>query len=147
MPSSEIARLYGISTFSFLRNLHTVAHSGYINFIPTNIIRRFSFSILQFKKKEEEKRITFPKGVGKCLLLFSLSYEKSTTCGSEVKLSPELSHPLLRRCDIQVNSRPKDEDEIRQVQLWKGRPCLLLPGNGNPLQYSCLENPMDRGAW
>ena len=20
-------------------------------------------------------------------------------------------------------------------------------GHGNPLQYSCLENPMDRGAW
>ena len=20
-------------------------------------------------------------------------------------------------------------------------------GNGNPLQYSCLENPMDRGSW
>ena len=26
---------------------------------------------------------------------------------------------------------------------------LYLPGegNGNPLQCSCLENPMDRGAW
>ena len=24
---------------------------------------------------------------------------------------------------------------------------LLAEGNGNPLQYSCLENPMDRGAW
>ena len=23
----------------------------------------------------------------------------------------------------------------------------LGKGNGNPLQYSCLENPMDRGAW
>ncbi|XP_060261876.1 testisin-like isoform X2 [Ovis aries] len=23
----------------------------------------------------------------------------------------------------------------------------LLEGNGNPLQYSCLENPMDGGAW
>ena len=25
----------------------------------------------------------------------------------------------------------------------------FLPGegNGNPLQYSCLENPMDKGAW
>ena len=23
----------------------------------------------------------------------------------------------------------------------------LVGGNGNPLQYSCLENPMDRGAW
>ena len=24
---------------------------------------------------------------------------------------------------------------------------LSTPINGNPLQYSCLENPMDRGAW
>ena len=23
----------------------------------------------------------------------------------------------------------------------------LGEGNGNPLQYSCLKNPMDRGAW
>ena len=30
--------------------------------------------------------------------------------------------------------------------------CLCIPksggeGNGDALQYSCLENPMDRGAW
>ena len=28
--------------------------------------------------------------------------------------------------------------------------CIILncrEGNGTPLQYSCLENPMDRGAW
>ena len=24
---------------------------------------------------------------------------------------------------------------------------LLGKGNGTPLQYSCLENPMDRGGW
>ena len=24
---------------------------------------------------------------------------------------------------------------------------LFGEGNGTPLQYSCLENPMDRGAW
>ena len=24
---------------------------------------------------------------------------------------------------------------------------LFREGNGNPLQYSCLENPMDGGAW
>ena len=24
---------------------------------------------------------------------------------------------------------------------------LNVDGNGNPLQYSCLENPVDRGAW
>ena len=35
-----------------------------------------------------------------------------------------------------------------------GDPGLILglgrspgEGHGNPLQYSCLENPMDRGAW
>ena len=25
--------------------------------------------------------------------------------------------------------------------------CDIGEGNGNPLQYSCLENPRDRGAW
>ena len=25
--------------------------------------------------------------------------------------------------------------------------CNSREGNGNPLQYSFLENPMDRGAW
>jgi len=25
--------------------------------------------------------------------------------------------------------------------------CIMGEGNGIPLQYSCLENPMDRGAW
>ena len=35
-----------------------------------------------------------------------------------------------------------------------GDACLILgwgrsplEGNGNPFQYSCLENPMERGAW
>ena len=28
-----------------------------------------------------------------------------------------------------------------------GREGPLEEGNGNPLQYSCLENPMDREAW
>ena len=35
---------------------------------------------------------------------------------------------------------------------WEGRnsqclDCTGGEGNGNPLQYSCLENPMDGGAW
>ena len=32
-------------------------------------------------------------------------------------------------------------------EYWCGLP-FPSPGDlGNPLQYSCLENPMDRGAW
>ena len=36
---------------------------------------------------------------------------------------------------------------IREVDLIprSGRPPGV--GNGNPIQYSCLGNPMDRGAW
>ena len=33
------------------------------------------------------------------------------------------------------------EDELATT------PVFFREGNGNPLQYSCLENPMDRGAW
>ena len=32
-----------------------------------------------------------------------------------------------------------------RVNPWLGR--SPGEGNGNPLQYYCLENPMDRGAW
>ena len=36
------------------------------------------------------------------------------------------------------------EEEDRKVEI---RESFENGSNGNPLQYSCLENPMDRGAW
>ena len=38
---------------------------------------------------------------------------------------------------------------IYAVELWDSYNDILIhrEGNGNPLQYSCLENPMDGGAW
>ena len=37
--------------------------------------------------------------------------------------------------------------DIRKVGLIPGSRRSPGVGNGNPLQYSCLENPKDRGAW
>ena len=37
--------------------------------------------------------------------------------------------------------------DIGDVGLILGLGRFLGEGNGNPLQYSCLENPSDRGAW
>jgi len=41
------------------------------------------------------------------------------------------------------------ESVTRETQVWSLGPLGRSPeeGNSNPLQYSCLENPMDRGAW
>jgi hypothetical protein len=33
------------------------------------------------------------------------------------------------------------------IVIWLNVSTLFGEGNGTPLQYSCLENPMDRGAW
>ena len=33
------------------------------------------------------------------------------------------------------------------LHFWQGQPTFSREGNGTPLQYSCLENPMDGGAW
>ena len=33
------------------------------------------------------------------------------------------------------------------LTLYSPIDCSPGKGNGNPLQYPCLENPMDRGAW
>ena len=36
---------------------------------------------------------------------------------------------------------------VRDLGLIRGLRRFPGEGNGNPLQYSCLENPMDGGAW
>ena len=41
-------------------------------------------------------------------------------------------------CQCRRYKRHKFEPWIRKI---------LVVRNGNPLQYSCLENPIDRGAW
>ena len=38
--------------------------------------------------------------------------------------------------------------QVKFIKNFKKKVILILiEGNGNPLQYSCLENPMDGGAW
>ena len=41
----------------------------------------------------------------------------------------------------------KNPANVGDVDLIPGSGRSPEEGNGNPLRYSCLENPMDRGAW
>ena len=40
-----------------------------------------------------------------------------------------------------------DMRDIGSIPESGGSSGVGVGGHGNPLQYSCLENPMDRGAW
>ena len=50
---------------------------------------------------------------------------------------------LSNQCkEIKKNNRMgKTRELFKKIRDTKGE------GNGTPLQYSCLENPMDRGVW
>ena len=46
-----------------------------------------------------------------------------------------------------VKNLPVNAGDIKDSASIPGLGRSLGGGNGNPLQYSCLENPVDRGAW
>ena len=46
-----------------------------------------------------------------------------------------------------IKEPPVNARDIRDVGLIPGLERSPEGGYGNPLQYFCLENPMDRGAW
>ena len=46
-----------------------------------------------------------------------------------------------------VKNLPANAGDIRNIGSTPGWGRFLRGGNGNTLQYSCLENPMNRGAW
>ena len=46
-----------------------------------------------------------------------------------------------------VKHLPANAGDVRDAGLIPGSGRSPGEGHGNPLQYSCLEDPMDRGAW
>ena len=42
---------------------------------------------------------------------------------------------------------PANAVDVRDASLIHGLERSPGEGNGNPFQHSCMENPMDRGAW
>ena len=48
---------------------------------------------------------------------------------------------------VVVKNPPADAGDTRDADLIPGPGRSSGDGHGNPLQYSCLENPLDKGAW
>ena len=60
------------------------------------------------------------------------------------KTQPELAH--ASQAALVVTIPPANAEEIREAGLIPGLGRSPGGAHGNPLQYSCLEDPMDRGA-
>ena len=54
---------------------------------------------------------------------------------------------LASQVALVIKNMPANAGAIREVGLIPGSGRSHEVGNGIPLQYSCLEDPMDRGAW
>ena len=46
-----------------------------------------------------------------------------------------------------IKTPPANAEDIGDADLIPGLEKSPGGGHGNPFQYSCLKNPMDRGAW
>ena len=58
--------------------------------------------------------------------------------------------PWTRRASqvvLVLKNPPANAGDLRDVGSIPGSGWSLGGGQGNPLQYSCLENPTNRGAW
>ena len=65
-------------------------------------------------------------------------------CSHEMKRHLLLERKAMTNLDTILKSR--DITLLTKVHIVKAM-VFLGEGNGTPLQYSCLENPMDGGAW
>ena len=54
---------------------------------------------------------------------------------------------LASQVELTVKNSPTNTGESGATGLISGLGTVPGGGNGNPLQYSCLETPMDRGSW
>ena len=82
--------------------------------------------MLGWMKQKLESRLPGEISVTSDMQMTPPLWQKYFPCGSDGKVSAYNEKDLV---SIPGSGRPPGE------------------GNGNPLQYSCLENPMDRGAW
>ena len=66
--------------------------------------------------------------------------------GSVIKRNEPLI-PGASQVALVVKNQPANAGDVRDSGLIPGLGRAPGGGHGNSLQYSCLENPMDRGAW
>ena len=99
---------------------------------------------LLMKVKEKSKKVGLKLNIQKTKIMASgpitswqIDGETVTNFilgGSKITADGDCSHEIKRRF-------------LFRRKVMTNLDSIVGEGNGNPLQYSCLENPVDRGAW
>ena len=85
------------------------------------------------------------QGTLKALLQHHSSKASILLCSAFFML--QLSHPYLTTGKTIALTRLAVIDKVMSLLSNMLSTLVIREGNGNPLQYSCLENSMDGGAW
>ena len=109
------------------------------------------FNYLSFLEKVTLLFMTFPQGLKTYSFLWDFH---DGLCKEMSKMKGQTSLAVVHSYPSFVGKRPL-KYQIQwcvNYNQWGTESCkklrsFLLAGNGNPFQYSCLENPMDGGAW
>ena len=95
-------------------------------------------------------------------VLFVIAKKKKKNCNNPMSISSGTAESILYMNNTELGIDTKREGfpadasgkesscsagDIKDVGLIPGSGRSPGGGHGNSLQYSCLENPMDRGAW
>ena len=87
----------------------------------------------------------------KILILFPLYGEATGSRREKMQFACKVIKHLIGRtriiCFKIIKNSPVSARDARDTFLIPGWRICPGGGKGNPLQYSCLENPMDRGTW
>ena len=65
----------------------------------------------------------------------------------QVRTQEQVAISWASQVALALRNPPANAGDIRDAGSIPGLGGSLGGGHGNPLQYSCLENPMDKGAW
>ena len=106
----------------------------------------------RMKRSQRERRKPGKTPKDRCVRTERLLRRAHCCRGDESAKRGRLS--LVRLCicfsarsDSVVKNPPAKAGDAADASWIPGLGRSSIEGNGNPLQYSCLENPMDRGSW